>query len=291
MTTVMIGVRKDCYTETPGDPEQRTFVAAFDEPIDLDALTPKARALAEALLASAQAAKTAIGIDEAQGAIAVETRTAAPPMTTAQRAVYGEDPHREQQPDGSRRRAWVMPRMRADDPRDAAAWIEHQVRENIPPDWYPVGAVRGARVPSADAGAADVALTRDQVIEYMRRQGQPMAIQGWDTLRGTGHLPEPDRFVSGRPQWRPDTIDAYLARPRTQWSVTQVAERLGFTGPSATGSARKQLSRWGLTASGRSPGRGGESLYDADQVQAAHEHRPGRGRRTDLARATDKPPF
>ncbi|KAA6200106.1 hypothetical protein F2B00_22180 [Streptomyces parvus] len=57
-----------------------------------------------------------------------------------------------------------------------------------------------------------------------------------------------------------------------------VAKFLGFTGPSANGSARKQLSRWGIESQGREPGRRGESQYSADEVQAKHAARPGRGR-------------
>lgn len=69
--------------------------------------------------------------------------------------------------------------------------------------------------------------------------------------------------------------------PQT-WTVTEVAEYLGYSGESATGSARKQLSRWKLESVGRQPGKGGQSLYPVDQVRAAHAHRPGRGHRTDL---------
>ncbi|MFJ8159013.1 hypothetical protein [Streptomyces sp. NPDC094468] len=63
------------------------------------------------------------------------------------------------------------------------------------------------------------------------------------------------------------------------WTVSVVAAYLGFTGKSATGSARKQLSRWGIAAASREPGRSGESLYLAAQVRAAHEGRPSPGRR------------
>ncbi|MEU3521374.1 hypothetical protein ABZ770_40055 [Streptomyces sp. NPDC006654] len=62
------------------------------------------------------------------------------------------------------------------------------------------------------------------------------------------------------------------------WTVSAVAAYLGFTGESATGSARRQLSRWGIAAHSREPGRSGQSLYLAAQVRAAHEARPGRGR-------------
>ncbi|MGW5657810.1 hypothetical protein [Streptomyces humi] len=60
--------------------------------------------------------------------------------------------------------------------------------------------------------------------------------------------------------------------------MSAVAAYLGFTGKSATGSARKQMSRWGIAAHSREPGRSGQSLYLAAQVRAAREARPGRGR-------------
>lgn len=62
------------------------------------------------------------------------------------------------------------------------------------------------------------------------------------------------------------------------WTVSMVAEYLGYSGPSAAGSARKQLSRWGIVSQGREAGRGGQSEYLASEVQAAHAARPGRGR-------------
>ncbi|MCX4605446.1 hypothetical protein OG402_33815 [Streptomyces anulatus] len=67
-------------------------------------------------------------------------------------------------------------------------------------------------------------------------------------------------------------------RPVELWTVSMVAKFLGFTGPSANGSARKQLSRWGIESQGREPGRRGESQYSADEVRAKHAARPGRGR-------------
>lgn len=66
---------------------------------------------------------------------------------------------------------------------------------------------------------------------------------------------------------------------RETWTITEAA---AYLRAASTGSARRTLSRWGVTAVGRQPGRGGESLYDADQVRAAKAARPGRGARTDL---------
>jgi hypothetical protein len=63
------------------------------------------------------------------------------------------------------------------------------------------------------------------------------------------------------------------------WTIAQVSDYLGAA---STGSARKTLHRWGVHAVARQPGRAGVSLYDAEQVCAAHAARPGRGARTDL---------
>lgn len=54
------------------------------------------------------------------------------------------------------------------------------------------------------------------------------------------------------------------------WTIQDVA---GYLGAASTGSARKTLSRWGVKAVGRLPGRGGMSLYDPDTVRAAHKAR------------------
>lgn len=66
------------------------------------------------------------------------------------------------------------------------------------------------------------------------------------------------------------------------WTIGDVAEHLGAA---STGSARKTLSRWGVAAVARQPGRAGASLYDPEQVWAAQASAPGQGARTD--RTTD----
>ncbi|MFJ6566677.1 hypothetical protein ACIQNU_04605 [Streptomyces sp. NPDC091292] len=66
------------------------------------------------------------------------------------------------------------------------------------------------------------------------------------------------------------------------WTIAEVADYLGYAGVSATGSARRQLSRWGIQAVSRQPGRDGQNLYAVDQVRAAHTQRPGQGARSDL---------
>jgi hypothetical protein len=65
------------------------------------------------------------------------------------------------------------------------------------------------------------------------------------------------------------------------WSAAQVADHLGLASP---GSARRTLSRWGVTAVRHVPGPSGriEARYDPTQVRQAAANRPGRGHRTDL---------
>lgn len=69
----------------------------------------------------------------------------------------------------------------------------------------------------------------------------------------------------------------------TLWTIAEVAAHLGIQ-PS---SARGTLSRWGVRAVERRIDDHGRahSLYDSDEVKAAHAARPGRGARTDLKNA------
>lgn len=68
------------------------------------------------------------------------------------------------------------------------------------------------------------------------------------------------------------------------WNIDQVAEHLGYEGPSANKSATGTLSRWGVKADGyeRSPNGRPRALYPAAEIRAAKAARPGRGARTDL---------
>ena len=265
MPTVKLNLRRSCNTDDPTAPEGLRYVPAFSEEVDLDTLTPKARALAEAIHGCLGHQPLAIVLRTGR------LKGDSPNFTY----IWGDNAAKAAEPEQVTVRNWSV--MRADSPMSAVEWLEREAR-TIPLSAYPVGPVGGEPVPSMEAGADDQYLTRDSVLDYMRTQDCPMDVTAWDTLRGTGHLPEPDRYVCGRPQWRPETIDAYASRDRELWPISRIAEYLGYSGSSATGSARKQLSRWGFVAEGRAPGRGGESLYAADQIQAAHTHRPGRGR-------------
>lgn len=264
-TIVTLNLRRDSARRDSPDDDPST-VPAFPEDVDLDQLTPRARALAEAI---AQRPGQRIGEIVLQSDAAIA----------------------DQLPDGDRY-AWrrTSPldayglddwwQLRATDCRTAVQWLEIEARARVPLGWHVLGARRDTPVPSLLAGAADRHLTRDGVLDYMRARGAGMGIQAWDRFRGTGHTPEPDRYVQRAPQWHPETIDAYIDRPRERWTIAQVAEYLGIK----PASARGQLSRWGITAATYEIGDSGrpEARFDADQVQAAYAHRPGRGARTDL---------
>ncbi|MDH6130351.1 hypothetical protein [Kitasatospora sp. GP82] len=64
-----------------------------------------------------------------------------------------------------------------------------------------------------------------------------------------------------------------------QWTLAEVAERIQA---SSTKYADVLLRRWGVKATGRQPGRGGQNLYPAVDVLYAYATRPGQGTRTDL---------
>lgn len=66
----------------------------------------------------------------------------------------------------------------------------------------------------------------------------------------------------------------------TLWTIAEVAAYLGVK----PGSARGTLSRWGVRAVDHHVDGNGRahSLYNPDEVRAAHAARPGRGARTDL---------
>jgi hypothetical protein len=66
------------------------------------------------------------------------------------------------------------------------------------------------------------------------------------------------------------------------WTIGEVATHIGA---SSTGSARRTLSRWGVTAFDYQPGSTGRvrARYRAGEVITAHAQRPGQGARTDRA--------
>lgn len=66
------------------------------------------------------------------------------------------------------------------------------------------------------------------------------------------------------------------------WTIEEVATHIGAN---STGSARRTLSRWGVTAFDYQPSASGRvrARYSAGDVITAHAQRPGQGARTDKA--------
>lgn len=269
MPTIHVTFRRDGHRDG-------RLVPAYSEDLDLDQLTPRARALAEALHLSMQPnSNMTFPCDVLCECDATNAELAGRPP--ARPAEYGP----VTDPDTKAQRVVHYQFPKATDRRSTSEWLEEQARD-MPLDWYPIGVRHQPRVPSWEAGRDDRYLTRGQVLDYLRVHGAEMSVQGWDTLIGTGHLPAPDRYACGKPQWLPATIDAYITRPFEVWNLNRAAEHMGVKPETAY----KTLWRLGIPVLGREAGRGGQSQYADDQVKAAHAHRPGRGARTDLTRDT-----
>ncbi|MFE0777810.1 hypothetical protein [Streptomyces sp. NPDC058861] len=255
-------------------------VPAFSEKVDLDTLTPKARALAEAIHSS-------FG-HQPLGVLIATSRTKGESPNFAYR--YGTGPETAElaaEPDlRFQTHLTGLPSTAA---TTAEEWLEYNAREAMPYDAWPVAGAASRmepltkRVPSAEAAREDRCLRRDAAMRYLADQGEKAIVLGdgaWILLQKAGNLPAPRHYALGgrMPLWHVEDLNTYLDRDFERWTITQVAEHLGYQGRSVTGSARKQMYRWGLHPVGRSAGRDGENLYAADQVRAAHAARPGSGR-------------
>lgn len=179
-------------------------VPAEPDTVDLDQLTPRARALAEAVAQMPGARKGA-------GEILCEHRTKTRAETTPNPQVW----LRPEEMDQPARQTWsAWDKYRADSPMPAAEYLERQARK-IPHDWVVVSAVwfggpRQEPVPSSAASADDQYLTRDQVLAYMRERGRDISVSTWSSYTARRQAPSADLRVNRTPLWRPATIDAFL---------------------------------------------------------------------------------
>lgn len=127
----------------------------------------------------------------------------------------------------------------------------------------------------------------------LKRDGAPMAavrlrvgvqlrdaVTGQWEWHGMSGAAEMEMWTEGGFHDFDDAVEAAIGRlsEKRLWTIAEVAEHLGAA---STGSARKTLSRWGVTAVARQPGRAGASLYDPEQVRTARASAPGQGARTD----------
>lgn len=178
------------------------------EDVDLDKLTPRARTLAEAI------AQTSL-------------RTATDIWMESDKPLRETDPnwhvwYTEEQANQPEQRPWrgwstypIASTMTAID------YLESQAAK-IPPGWHVLGASPDSPVPSLEAGIADRYLTRDQVLAYMRQRGRDISPSTWSsyTAATRQQAPKADRYVGRTPQWRVETIDAFL---NGHWKPTSTA--------------------------------------------------------------------
>lgn len=200
MTKILLNIRVSRDVADPSSPSGIRHISSYPEEVDLDALTPRARALAEAMHAA---------------------RDRSTPVTLVWRSLVRDNPafdwqyaeHPDRDAIGAQQQTTMYYPWRAAVPADSRTtlmeWLETHAHE-LPLDCHVQGPAHEGPVPSMAAGAADVHVTRESLLPYLRSAGVPMSPQEWDALRGTPEHPRPDRYVCGRPQWRPETLDAWI---------------------------------------------------------------------------------
>lgn len=188
MTTVQIQLRI-----------RRTTGGALRHPprdtIDLDRLSPRARALAEAVAASLGGNTSFVWI-ETDGPRS-QYRTQPVPDAYA-------DPARDATPARDRWSAWD--KYYANDPTDPHDYLERQAAK-IPAGWHVVGPD-----PQTPVATTDRELTADQVVATISRfqPGTTMTARTWRSYVSRGRAPEPVRHVGRTPLWNPDDVLAWL---------------------------------------------------------------------------------
>lgn len=208
MPTVTLRLRQDTY-------EDGRLIPGYAEDIDLDRLTPRARALAEAVAQMPRGAKGA-------GEILCEHAT----LTRRETTPHPEIWLRPDQMDEPARMAWARwDKYPADSEMPAVEYLERQARK-IPPEWVIVSALvvaaaRPGPVPSRDAGAADDLLTARGVVDHLERHhGRHIMPGTWRSYVARGQAPATVHRVGREGLWSPADVDAWArgewhtARPR-----------------------------------------------------------------------------
>jgi hypothetical protein len=168
------------------------------EPVDLDKLTPRARALAEAV-AQRLGGRCVIWLQS--------NRTVREAIPDAERW-YSAD-----ELDKPYRMGWSgWSHYPADSQMSQHDYLEQQARR-IPPQYSIVGAFTEQPVPSFTEAAADKGMTRDQVLNYIAaKTGRRIAPSTWSSYTARKQAPAPSRYVGRTPLWDPETIDEWLAK-------------------------------------------------------------------------------
>lgn len=191
MPTVRLMLRHGCTVED--EHGELIRIPPERDLIDLDKLSPRARALAEAIAETPDAGATEIWVESD---LPIRERL---PEEQWQ-MWYGEE--RANQPDRRPWSAWL--KFRADDPSDPHGWLERQAAK-IPAGWHVLGAHPYKRVATGETG-----MTIKQVLEtlhsYRHIRIEPAT---WRSYVSRGQAPQPVRRVGRTPLWDPTDILAW----------------------------------------------------------------------------------
>lgn len=166
--------------------------------IDLDRLTPRARAIAEVVATR-------------------DLRTRCPLILESVKTIREMDPGADPTYYGSvmdepHRTVWDhWARYQTTSTTDPHDYLEAEARK-LPLGYYPVGCSKDHRVPTAEAAREDAALLdKTQVLELLRELGRPISSGVVDNYRSRppAGWPQPARYVGRTPQWNRAEIEAW----------------------------------------------------------------------------------
>ena len=168
------------------------------EPVELDALSPRARALAEAV-SQRLGGRCVVWLQSA--------RTVREAIPDAERWYAADELDKPYMMGWS---GWSH--YPADSMMSQRDYLEQQARR-IPPQYSIVGAFAEQPVPSFAEGAEDRGMTRDQVLDYIEaKTKRRIAPSTWSSYTARKQAPTPSRYVGRTPLWDPSAIDAWLER-------------------------------------------------------------------------------
>lgn len=168
--------------------------------VDLDLLTPPARALAETWHAHDRHRKSAVFLLQASG---VRRDRLAPADRDRYAMFFDLDA-----PDSMMWDSWSTYPIASTMP--AERYLEGQARR-LPTGYAPIGGDFATRVPSAGASlAGEEWLTVDDVLVEFEAAGRPITRSTWRAYVSRGQAPSPGRRVGPTPQWRRAQVRAML---------------------------------------------------------------------------------
>lgn len=202
-TTVKLLLRtSSVLLDEHGDPVLKgryvTRIRPTRDEIDLDRLSPRARAMAEAI---------AVGEGQFGGEIWLESDRPIRDLIPQWRTWYS--PERADHPE---RRPWsAWDRYKADDPTDPHDWLERQAAK-IPAGWHVYGA--SPHHPVMHSGQE---MTVEQVLVYLEAATHRTIKPGtWRAYVTRGDAPAPVRRVGNTPLWSGQDIAAYAEKSRSR---------------------------------------------------------------------------